>query len=231
MHGLPVSLVQRDMGGALGAKKVDLGASLEEALLGSPEVTKKLSIHVESMAAAEDRMDRGSSYVTLVVPPDFTAAALNLVGAGSGAPARAGLPTVQLLSNQRAGTEGASLATAVLNPALAAISRKVGATLLAEGGSRAGPAARADQPFGTSSWCGAESPPPRMEEGTLSVTTSRPFAVAADEAAAGMAVAAMVEPVESRSAMAIKTTVAMPAERRRLTSRSVACRTPGSRSQ
>jgi YhgE/Pip-like protein len=143
MDGLPVSLVQRDAGGAVAGKKVDLGASLEEALLGSPEVSKKLAIHVESMAAAEDRMDRGASYATLVVPPDFTAAGLNLIGAPGAHPARPGLPTVQLLSNQRAGTEGTSLATGVLNPALAAISEKFGATLLSEDGSRPGPAAKA----------------------------------------------------------------------------------------
>jgi YhgE/Pip-like protein len=142
MHGLPVSLVQRDAGGSAAGKKVDLGTSLEEALLGSPEVSEKLSIHVESMAAAEDRMDRGASYATLVVPPDFSAAALNLIGAAP-SPARAGLPTVRLLTNQRAGTTGASLATGVLGPALEAVSQKFGATLLAEGGSRAGPAAEA----------------------------------------------------------------------------------------
>jgi ABC-type multidrug transport system permease subunit len=50
---------------------------------------------------------------------------------------------VQLLSNQRAGTEGASLATGALQPALAAISQKFGATLLSADSSRAGPAARA----------------------------------------------------------------------------------------
>jgi uncharacterized phage infection (PIP) family protein YhgE len=141
MHGLPVSLVQDDGGRA--ATELDLGGDLQKALLGSPEVSGKLAIHVESMAAARDRMDRGASYATLVVPPDFSAAALNLVGAGGAHPARDGLPTVRLLSNQRAGTEGAGLATGVLQPAVAAFSRKVGEKLLAEGGSRAGPAARA----------------------------------------------------------------------------------------
>ena len=142
MHGLPVSMVERDAGGTLYAKPLDLGRKLEGGLLGSPEVTEKLAIHVESMAAARDRMDRGASYATLVVPPDFTAATLNLLGAGN-APARAGLPSVRLLSNQRAGTEGASLATGVLEPAVAAISRKLGARLLAAGGIGAGPAAKA----------------------------------------------------------------------------------------
>jgi YhgE/Pip-like protein len=142
MHGLPVSLVERDAGGSIYGKSVDLGRKLEGALTDSPEVTEKLAIHVESMAAARDRMDRGASYATLVVPPDFTARTLHLVGVGK-APARAGLPSVRLLSNQRAGTEGASLATGVLEPAVGAISRKLGTRLLATAGFDAGPAAEA----------------------------------------------------------------------------------------
>ena len=139
MHGLPVSLVQADRGG----KGLDLGDDLEKALLGSPEVSDKLAIKVESMAAARERMDRGDSYATLVVPPGFSNAALNLVGVPGPHPAREGLPTVRLLSNQRAGTTGASLATGVLEPAVAAFSEQAGKELLAKGGSRAGPAARA----------------------------------------------------------------------------------------
>lgn len=98
MHDLPVSMVRADS---------PTGRAVEKALLGSPEVTEKLAIHVESAAAARDRMDRGASYATLVVPS---------------AP-RGGPPTVRLLSNQRAGTEGASLATGVLQPAVEAASR------------------------------------------------------------------------------------------------------------
>jgi hypothetical protein len=142
MHGLPVSLVQRDAGARLGAGRVNLGNELEKALLGSPEVSEKLAIHVETMAAARDRMDRGASYATLVVPPGFTAAALNLVGVGR-PPPRPGLPSVRLLSNQRAGTEGASLAGGVLQPALAAISQRLGATLRVTAGRHAGSAVRA----------------------------------------------------------------------------------------
>ncbi|MBS1889500.1 MAG: DUF3533 domain-containing protein [Actinobacteria bacterium] len=142
LHGLPVSLVQEDAG-VHGAKELDLGGDLEKALLGSPEVSEKLAIHLESLAEARERMNRGASYATLVVPPDFSAAALNLIGARSPHPGREGLPTVRLLSNQRAGTTGASLATNVLQPAVAAFSQKVGEMLLAEGGAGAGPAARA----------------------------------------------------------------------------------------
>jgi YhgE/Pip-like protein len=144
MDGLPVSLVQRDAGGSsIGGIKVNLGRQVERALLGAPEVSKKLDIHVESMAAAEDRMDRGASYATLVFPPDFTDAALNLVGAPGRHSARPGLPTVLLLTNQRAGTEGTGLATGVLDPALAAISQSLGHRLLTEAGPHAGTATRA----------------------------------------------------------------------------------------
>lgn len=115
MHGLPVSLVQGDRGG--------LGAELEKALVGSPEVSEKLAIHVESMAAAEDRMDRGASYATLVVPPGLTRAARS----GGGA-----IPTVELLSNQRAGTTGASLAGGVLTPAVKAFSEAIKTPVIVE---------------------------------------------------------------------------------------------------
>lgn len=95
MHGLPVSVVRADS---------PTGKAIEKGLLGSPEVTEKLAIHVESLAAARDRMDRGASYATLIVPRDTGRAP----------------PTVRLLTNQRAGTEGASLAAGVLQPAVEA---------------------------------------------------------------------------------------------------------------
>jgi hypothetical protein len=115
MHGLPVSLVQEDRG--------KLGPNLEEALFGSAEVSEKLAIHVESMTAAEDRMDRGASYATLIVTPGFTRAARF---------AHEGVPTVDLLSNQRAGTTGASLASGVLTPAVKAYSEGIEVPIIVE---------------------------------------------------------------------------------------------------
>jgi YhgE/Pip-like protein len=146
MHGLPVSLVQTDRGATVGGKRSDFGAELAEALQSSPELSSKLKIHVESLASAEDRMDRGDSYATLVVPPNFTASFLSLVRGPAAAGARAaggGLPSVNLLANQRAGTTGANLATGVLTPALAAFSQQLGKHLLAADAQRPGSAARA----------------------------------------------------------------------------------------
>ena len=125
MHGLPVSLVVEDQAAPVaGGKGLDAGAALQKALLGSPEVSEKLAIHVESMAAAEDRMDRGASYATLVVPPGFSAAAARF--------SRAHVPAVELLSNQRAGTTGASLASGVLTPAVKAFSERVKTPVVVE---------------------------------------------------------------------------------------------------
>ena len=114
MHGLPVSLVQMDGG--------TVGPELEKALLDSPEVSKKLAIHVESIGEAEERMDRGASYATLVVLPGFTHRAR---------PGGA-VPTVDLLSNQRAGTTGASLASGVLTPAVKAFSEAIKSPVIVE---------------------------------------------------------------------------------------------------
>jgi YhgE/Pip-like protein len=126
MHGLPVSLVEKDQPAAPTPEgnEIDAGAALMKALLDSPEVSKKLSIHVESMAAAEDRMDRGASYATLVVPPSFSRDA--------NSSSRAAIPTVELLSNQRAGTTGASLASGVLTPAVKAYSEAIKVPIIVE---------------------------------------------------------------------------------------------------
>jgi hypothetical protein len=133
MEGLPVSVVQGDAGstGPAGLK-VNLGRSLARGLADSPEVSKKLAIHVESMAAAEDRMDRGASYATLVIPPDFTNTSLKLISVPGLPPSPPGMPTVELLGNQRAGTQGSALATSVLTPALHQASEALGRRLLKE---------------------------------------------------------------------------------------------------
>jgi hypothetical protein len=133
MEGLPVSLVQGDEGstGPAGLM-VNFGRSLERGLTNSPEVSTKLAIHIESMAQAEDRMDRGASYATLVIPPDFTNVSLHLISVPGLPPSPPGLPSVELLGNQRAGTQGSALASAVLTPALHEASEALGRRLLTE---------------------------------------------------------------------------------------------------
>ncbi|MCW2980551.1 MAG: hypothetical protein JWO14_2278 [Solirubrobacterales bacterium] len=67
-------------------------------------------------------MNRGASYATLVVLPGFTHRAR---------PGGAD-PTVNLLSNQRAGTTGASLASGVLTPAVKAFSEGIKTPVIVE---------------------------------------------------------------------------------------------------
>jgi uncharacterized phage infection (PIP) family protein YhgE len=73
-------------------------------------------------------MDRGSLFAVMVIPPDFTSSLLSLTAGGAGGPA-AGRPGIVILTNPRAGTVGASLATGVLQPALKAASSQIGRQL------------------------------------------------------------------------------------------------------
>ncbi len=133
MHGLPVSIVDEDAGAPSGAGHASVGAAIETALTRAPGVSRKLALRRGSLAAAKARMDRDASYATVVIPAGLTgelhAIAAGAPAAGSGA--RAGVPRLTLLTNVRAGTEGASLASGVLTPALASISHALGLQLVA----------------------------------------------------------------------------------------------------
>ena len=138
LQGLPVALVNEDRGATVGSRHIDLGQQVQAGLLGSPQVSGKLGLTVSSLPAAEQAMDSDDLYAMVVIPPDFTASLLTasgLTGAGAtvtGASAAApAVPRAQILTSQRAGTTGVSLATGILQPALAAASRQIGRHLAA----------------------------------------------------------------------------------------------------
>jgi YhgE/Pip-like protein len=128
LHGLPVGVVNQDRGLAIGTRRIDVGQSLQSGLSRSPAVSGRLALTDSTLGTAEQAMDRGASYATVVIPPGFTASLLSLaaVPGSRSTPAR---PEVVILTNQRAGTQGVSLATGVLEPALAAASRLIGRQL------------------------------------------------------------------------------------------------------
>ncbi len=64
-------------------------------------------------------MDVGKEYTAVVIPPGFTASLLAVAGVSGGSTRPAVKPTVELLTNPRAGTLAVSLATGALQPALA----------------------------------------------------------------------------------------------------------------
>ncbi len=131
LHGLPVSIVNEDAGAKIAGRQVEFGAQLQSGLTGSRAVSRLLSLTPQPVSAAESRMDRNGAYATLVIPPDFTASLLALTGIQPPAGTPPGKPTTQLLANMRAGTVGVSLATGVLEPAIARASRQIGQQLLA----------------------------------------------------------------------------------------------------
>ncbi len=130
LHGLPVSIVNEDRGAGVGSTRIDLGQQVETGLLRTPAITSRLSLSAVSLSTAGARMNVGKEYAAIVIPPDFSASSLALAGV----PVRPGQslsrPTIQLLTNPRAGTLGVSLATGVVQPALAAASAQIGQRLV-----------------------------------------------------------------------------------------------------
>src|ERR1700722_15836420 len=112
LRGLPVQIVDLDTGGTTPAGRVVLGQSVVQALVGSTAVSSRLDLHVVSLGQADQAMNRGSFYATVVIPSTFTASAL----LDAGQPAPAGpppTPTVQIEENTRLGSLGVNLAAAV----------------------------------------------------------------------------------------------------------------------
>lgn len=131
LRGLPVSIVNEDAGAKIGPQRVDVGDQLQSALTGSRSASTLLALKPETLASAEGRMNRDGAYAALVIPPDFTASLLSLTGQRLPPGTSAGKPTVELLTNQRAGSVGVELAGGVLQPAIVQISKRIGDQLLA----------------------------------------------------------------------------------------------------
>lgn len=141
LRGLPVLIVNEDNAVRTQAGTVDLGREITGQLMRTPAVSDRLALSVTTLSGAEERMDSDGAYATLIIPPHFSADVTALAGGvypGGQAPA---LPALTLLTNVRAGSLGVSLATGVLQPAVAALSHQVGTRLVA-----ASPAATAYAP-------------------------------------------------------------------------------------
>ena len=135
LHGLPVGLVNQDRGAVVGRQRISIGDRVQHGLLSTPAVADKLSFSVSTLGAAEQSMSRDGLFATVVIPPNFSASLFGLAGLPVGA--GAARPEIVILTNQRAGVEGTSLATGVLQPALAAASRQIGSQLTALAPARA----------------------------------------------------------------------------------------------
>ncbi len=128
LHDLPVVVVDQDRGSTTASGEVNIGQQVVTSLESAPGVTSRLSLSTMTLADAQHRMDKGQAFATIVVPADFTASLLDLYSVPGASPA-SGRPTIEILTNQRAGSVGISLAAGVTEPALDQIMKSVSAKL------------------------------------------------------------------------------------------------------
>jgi YhgE/Pip-like protein len=142
LHGLPVSIVNEDQGATTATGKINLGQQVAASLSASPAVSSRLSLHPVTLTQAHTRLNKGSDYAAIVIPSGFTRSVLQLEGTTltSAAETR---PTIDLLTNARAGTLGVSLASGVAQPALSAVSTPLGQQVLSTAGTSVDPRLRA----------------------------------------------------------------------------------------
>ena len=137
LHGLSVAVVNQDAGATVGARRVNLGDRLTAGLSGSRAVTSRLAVRQSTLAAVQQRMDEAKTYAAVVIPPNFSASLAALAGIRPPVGQSVSKPSIELLTNPRAGTLAVSLASGVLDPALTAASHTVGRKLLALDAARA----------------------------------------------------------------------------------------------
>lgn len=126
LSGLPVLIVNQDRGANVSGQKVDLGEEVTAGLTKSRTVNSRLALTTVTWPQAEQRMNRGADYATVVIPPTFTTSLLALAGVQPYATSPTTQPSIVIRTNQRLGTLGTSLATGVLQPALQAASKEIG---------------------------------------------------------------------------------------------------------
>jgi YhgE/Pip-like protein len=130
LRGLPVTIVNEDAGVKTAGGEVNFGKQVSSGLLASPRVSTLLALKSVTLARAEERMNAGKDFAAIVIPPRFTASLLELYGTQLPAGEAAGRPTIELLTNLRAGSVGVSLATNIVGPAVAEASHQLGQRLL-----------------------------------------------------------------------------------------------------
>ena len=130
LRGLPVVIVNEDTAVRTQAGPVDLGREITGKLLTTPAVSDRLGFTVTTLSGAEESMNSDGAYAALIIPPHFSADVTALAGAAYPRGQAPALPALTLLTNVRAGSLGTSLATGVLEPAVAALSRQLGTQLV-----------------------------------------------------------------------------------------------------
>ena len=131
LRGLPVGVVNQDNGATIGSWHLNIGQQVQGGLLASPKVSGPLRLELSTLRQAQRATGSDNLYAMLVIPPDFTASLLSVAGLPVAGPGAGTAPHVQILTNQRAGLQGATLATEILQQALMKASPMIGKQLAA----------------------------------------------------------------------------------------------------
>src|ERR1700677_3931872 len=72
LHGLPVLVVNEDLGARGPAGEVDLGQEAGTGLERSAAVSSRLALDVTTLAQAKIQLDKGADFAAIVIPRGFT---------------------------------------------------------------------------------------------------------------------------------------------------------------
>jgi YhgE/Pip-like protein len=133
LRGLPVLVVNEDTGVTAAGAHLEFGEQVVAGLKGSPAVTDRLSLKSTTLTQATKELNKNAAYLAIVIPADFSTSLLSLYSAAPVTSTTA-IPRIQLMTNVRSGSVGASLATGITQPALAVISAKLGRQLSTQSG-------------------------------------------------------------------------------------------------
>ncbi|MFI9506023.1 YhgE/Pip domain-containing protein [Nocardia sp. NPDC052566] len=131
LHDFPIALVNQDVGDVIGQgdqqKQVNFGDQIAAALAkGVP--ADKVDLRVIGISEAEQQMQSGKVYGSIVIPSDFSKR-LGILGIGSVVPGDIQRPIITLQTNPRTGAFGTQIMLRVGNQALTEVNKQVGTQL------------------------------------------------------------------------------------------------------
>jgi len=128
LKNLPVALVNEDSGAVVDGRAVNFGEHVVAGIQRSEQADHSIAWQDVSASKARTLLGQGKVYGALEIPPNFTQALRSLTAADGSAPVR---PTIDVLTNQAAGSLGSSFASTANQTAAHAASAGLGKELLA----------------------------------------------------------------------------------------------------
>lgn len=128
LKNLPVALVNEDSGATVNGKALNFGEQIADGIKHSEQSNHRIAWQPVSAAQSKTLLGQGKVYGALQIPPNFSRAVLSLTSADGSSAER---PTIDVLTNQAAGSFGSSFASTANQTAAHSASSAVGKQLLA----------------------------------------------------------------------------------------------------